>query len=74
MKPQSSIITFETSVGKVDIISIHGGWVFEFRSGYNNGLHCQDPFKTFDKCYSYIKGRIKGWEKEQKIDDELSNQ
>lgn len=59
-------ITFNTEVGQVDIYSIDGGWVFEFTSGWNNGLHCDVPFKSFDKCYTHIKGRMKEWVKEQK--------
>lgn len=63
-------VTFETKVGKVEIVNIENGWIFEFISGWNNGLHCDVPFKTFDKCYSHIKGRMKEWLKEMKIENQ----
>jgi hypothetical protein len=59
-------IVFETEVGNVEIFSLNGGYVFEFTSGWNNGLHCDVPFVSFDKCYSHIKGRMKEWKFEQK--------
>lgn len=58
-------ITFQTEVGQVDIFTNDGGWVFEFTSGFNKGLHCDVAFKTFDKCYLHIKGRMKEWKLEQ---------
>jgi hypothetical protein len=67
MKPIANKITFESEVGNVQIFEHEdGGYVFEFTSGWNNGLHCAVPFKTFDKCYSHIKGRMNEWKKEMK--------
>jgi hypothetical protein len=62
----TNVITFKTEVGNVDIFTTDNGWVFEFTSGWNNGLHCDVPFKTFDKCYTHIKSRMKEWILEQK--------
>jgi len=45
---------------------LDGGYVFEFTSGWNNGLHCDIPFASFDKCYTHIKGRMKEWKFDQK--------
>jgi hypothetical protein len=62
----TNVITFKTEVGNVDLFTTDNGWVFEFTSGWNNGLHCDVPFKTFDKCYTNIKSRMKEWILEQK--------
>lgn len=60
-------IDFHTPVGNVTVVEHEdGGWVFEFTSGWNNGLHCAVPFSSFDKCYTHIKSRITDWKKEIK--------
>lgn len=59
-------IEFETEVGNVVISTLDGGYVFEFTSGWNYGLHCDVPFPSFDKCYTNIKSRMKEWKSEQK--------
>lgn len=66
MRPVSTNIEFETPVGIVVVFAHGEGWVFEFKSGWNNGLHCDVPFGSFDKCYSHLKGRMKEWKAEQK--------
>lgn len=59
-------IEFITEVGNVEIFILDGGYVFEFISGWNNGLHCDESFVSFDKCYTYIKSKMKDWKLEQK--------
>lgn len=68
MRPVSNRIEFETEVGNVEIYALDGGYVFEFISGWNNGLHCAVPFASFDKCYNHIKSRMKEWKLEQKLE------
>ena len=65
MKPQAHKLVFETEVGDVQLFEHEdGGYLFEFISGWNNGLHCDIPFKSFDKCYTHIKSKMKEWKLE----------
>ena len=57
MKPLQDKISFETKNGIVDIYSMGNGWFFEFVSGEQNGLHNNDPFKSFDKVFLAAKKR-----------------
>ena len=61
-----STVCFDSKVGEFVIIKNSNGYVFEFTSGFNNGLHCDVPFESFDKCYTHIKGRMREWIKEMK--------
>jgi len=66
MESLNNSVKFDTKVGIVEVVKHEdGGWVFEFISGFNDGLHCDVPFTTFDKCYCHIKKRMPDWVKEK---------
>ena len=56
MKALFNNAKFETKTGLVEIGQLENGlWFYEFKSGYSNGLHNPEPFKSFDQAYLAMK-------------------
>lgn len=66
MTPLFETLQFETEVGTLRIDKIQDGWVYEFVSGYNNGLHLPVPVKSFDLAYRLAKKAASESAKEMK--------
>jgi hypothetical protein len=61
---------FETETGLVEISQLENGlWFYEWRSGYSNGLHNPEPFKSFDSAYNAMKKALSTEIKNKKYDN-----
>jgi len=62
-------VKFDTETGIVEIGELENGfWFYEWKSGYSNGLHNPEPFKSFDKAYSAMKKTLSIEIKNKKYD------